>query len=60
MSKKLIATESVRINGTWRSVEVYIDSLALACNMAPKAAEKKTGVAMARFGAVRVKVLPIQ
>lgn len=60
MSKStLVGTEAVRINGQWRTVEVYVNVLALACNMAPKAVTAKSGQARARFGAVRVKVLPL-
>lgn len=56
--QKLISIENVRINGSWREVEVYVNPLALACNMAEKAAKNKSGNARARFGAVRVKVRP--
>jgi hypothetical protein len=59
MSTKLIGTENVRVNGAWRQVEVYVDTLALACNMARKAAESKSQQSRVRFGAVRVKVLPL-
>lgn len=59
MNAKLIATENVRVNGVWREVEVYVNTLELACNMARKATESKSGNARARFGAIRVKVRPL-
>lgn len=39
--RKLIGTESVRINGTWRIVDVWVDTLAVACKLGPKAATNK-------------------
>jgi hypothetical protein len=61
MSKgKLVATESVRIAGMWRNVEVYIDPLTIACQMAKRAELSKSQQARAVFGGVRVKVLPKQ
>jgi hypothetical protein len=59
MKTRLIATEAVRIDGQWRQVEVYVDTFSLACNMGPKAARTRTGQSRVRFGAVRVKVLPV-
>jgi hypothetical protein len=59
MSKlELAATETVRVDGVWRQVEVYINTLQLASNMAPRAARSKSNSARARFGAIRIKVLP--
>lgn len=55
---KLLATEVVRIDGVWRNVEVYANTLQLACSMGPKAARTKSQQSRVRFGAVRVKVLP--
>lgn len=59
MKTKLIGTEAIRINGQWRYVEVYVDTLSLAANMGPKAAATKSGQSKVRFGAVRVKVQPL-
>jgi len=54
----LVSTEAVRINGAWRNVQVWVNPLALACNLGPKAARSKSQGANVRFGSVRVKVLP--
>jgi hypothetical protein len=60
MSKpSLIATENVRIDGQWRVVDVYVNTLEVACNMGPKAAATKSQRATARFGGLAVKVRPI-
>jgi hypothetical protein len=58
MNRKLIGTECVRIDGVWRVVEVYVDVLALACSLAPRAARTKSQASSVRFGSVRVKVRP--
>jgi hypothetical protein len=57
--RKLIGTEAVRINGQWRTVEVYADTLGLAVHMGHKAARSKTLKSKVVFGGVMVKVLPV-
>jgi hypothetical protein len=56
---KLIAVENVRLGGVWREVEVYVNSSALAWNMAEKASKSKSQQSSARFGTIKVKVRPL-
>lgn len=56
---KMVTNHAVRINGTWRTVQVSVDPLQLACSLGPKAAGNKSQRAMVRFGAVKAKVLPL-
>jgi len=56
---KVISCHQVRINGTWRTVELSVNPLQLACSLGPKAAGTKSQRATVRFGAVKVKVLPL-
>jgi hypothetical protein len=60
MSETKVTTNHViRINGTWRTVELTINPLQLAASLGPKAAANKSQRAMVRFGAVKAKVLPL-
>lgn len=54
---KVVSFHRVRINGRWRTVELTINPLQLACRLGPKAAGNKSQRATVRFGAVKVKVL---
>lgn len=55
----IVAIENVRIDGQWRTVEVVVNTLGLACRMGPKAARSKSSRSSAVFGNVRVKVKPL-
>lgn len=57
-NKTLLATENVKIDGVWRVVEVWGNTLSLAARLGPKAARRtnqKTGIA---DNALVVKVRP--
>lgn len=58
--RKRIATESVRINGTWRVVDIWVDTLALACKLGPKAAKNpanKVGARTTKLGGGHIAII---
>ena len=58
-NKRCIAVENVRIDGAWREVEIWVNTLRLAVNMADRACRSKSGKSSARFGAIVAKARPI-